>query len=201
MRTWGSRGGSRPLRVSLGSFTREFDLGMSQSEAFKRAYRDTIGLFATGVTVLLAQKDGLVLGMTANALASLSLEPVRLVVCPAKSAPFSGVLERGSVFTVNILGEHQQAHSELFANDQAPLDAGSRHADPEFELLEWAEAGGAPRLSDCVAALACRVEGLVDGGDHWIVVGDVTTLYRSHSDRAPLLYFAGSYGAPWLKDR
>lgn len=174
---------------------------LDQSEIFKRAYRDTIGLFTTGVTVLFAEQDGLVRGMTANALASLSLEPVRLIVCPAKSAPFSRVLERGSTFTINILGEHQQAHSELFAHNQAPLDAGSRHADPEFELLEWTEAGGAPRLSDCVAALACRVERLVDGGDHWIVIGDVTTVYRSQSARAPLLYFAGSYGAPWLKER
>ncbi len=158
-------------------------------------------MFTTGVAVLLAEQDGLVRGMTANALASLSLEPVRLVVCPAKCTPFAGVLDTGSRFTINILGEHQQAHSELFASNLAPLDAGSRHADPDFELIEWMEAGGAPRLSDCLAALACRVERLVDGGDHWIVIGDVTTLYRSQSDRAPLLYFGGAYGAPWLKDR
>ena len=91
---------------------------------------------------------------------------------------------------------YQPIHSQLFANAQSPLRAGSRHTDPDFELLAWAEADGIPRLSGCLAAIACRVEHLLDGGDHWIVIGDVTTMYRDESDRTPLLYFSGSYGAP-----
>ena len=77
---------------------------MSDKEEFQRNYRDVIGLFATGVTVLLTEKDGEVRGMTANAVTSLSLDPTLLIVCPSKASRFAQMLEVGASFSVNILG-------------------------------------------------------------------------------------------------
>ena len=80
-----------------------------------KAYRQTIGLFATGVTVLLAKRDDEVRGMTANAVASLSLEPTLVIVCPSKQAHMAEFLNLGNDFTINILSEEQEPLSNFFA--------------------------------------------------------------------------------------
>lgn len=152
-----------------------------------RAYRQTIGLFATGVTVLLAEREGEVHGMTANAVTSLSLEPTLVIVCPSKRANLADFLISGNHFTINILSEQQESLSNFFAN--------WRHEEPPpaYEFIPWAAAGEAPRLDGCLAALACRVAQVHDGGDHWIVVGQVLDLYRSEETHRPLLFFGGEY--------
>ena len=160
---------------------------MSDSELQYR-YRRTIGRFTTGVTVLLAEKDGVVRGMTANAVTSLSLDPMLLLVCPSKKARFTQLFEAGTPFTVNILGDHQEEVSNLFARTpEEDLPEGP------FSLEEWEPSGAAPRLADCIASLACRVHRMHDGGDHWIVVGEVIALDRVEGEVWPLLYFDGKY--------
>ena len=166
---------------------------MNDSEAFKRDYRNTIGLFPTGVTVLLKEQDGLVYGMTANAVTSLSLTPPLLIVCPAKEAPFSNFMRKGAEFTVNILCADQQAQSDFFAANQAPLEVCAKSSAPPFELLKWSEAGKTPRLADCIASIGCTVHEVLEGGDHWIVIGRVVALHRSDSNLWPLLFFDGVY--------
>ena len=74
-----------------------------------RLYRNTIGLFATGVTVVSTQVEGTVHGMTANAVTSLSLEPLLLLVAVAKQARLATLLPQASGFTVNILRAEQEA--------------------------------------------------------------------------------------------
>jgi flavin reductase (DIM6/NTAB) family NADH-FMN oxidoreductase RutF len=170
---------------------------MQSADSFQRQYRDTIGSFATGVTVLLIEREGIVVGMTANGITSLSLEPTQLLVCPGKQTRFAGFLGSDIDFTVNILGDHQEPHSNFFASGpEATFAVGSIHDDPPFELLPWPEAGRAPRLSGCIASVGCKVHAVHEGGDHWIVVGDVTGLHRSESVRWPLLYFEGQYHFP-----
>jgi len=157
---------------------------MSASEEFKREYRDTIGLFTTGVTVVLAVQDGEVRGMTANAVTSLSLEPTLLLFCPAKTASMAELCEVGRPFTVNILGSDQEATSNHYAGaDMAP----------SHDVVDWDEAGGVPRIEGCLAALACRIWKIYDGGDHWVVVGEVAALYRDPDAGEPLLFYSGAY--------
>ena len=152
-------------------------------EDFQRDYRNTIGLFATGVTVVLAAKEGDVRGMTANAVTSLSLDPTLLLFCPAKDARISSYCEIGSSFTVNILGAHQERISNHFAGDDT---------EPEPVFVEWDEAGDAPRIAGSLACIGCKTRAIHDGGDHWIVVGEVVALHQDSDPAEPLLFHAGS---------
>jgi flavin reductase (DIM6/NTAB) family NADH-FMN oxidoreductase RutF len=157
-----------------------------------REYRNTIGLFATGVTVLIIEQDGEFRCMTANAVSSLSLSPVQLLVCPSKNASFSEFLRKGAHFTVNVLGIHQEALSNYFAGSKTDANENEIYYDTLFS-----ESFLAPRLKDCIASFACKITQQFDGGDHWIVVGEVGELYRSESSNPePLLFFGGKYHYP-----
>ena len=165
---------------------------MSDKNEFHRHYRNVIGLFATGVTVLLTEKDGEVRGMTANAVTSLSLDPTLLIVCPSKASRFAQLLEVGAKFSVNILGDHQEQDSNFFAGTQE----GGLGKDDACGLETWQGSHAAPRLRDCIGAMACRVHQMHDGGDHWIVVGEVVDLYQNEVEPWPLLFFEGGYHQP-----
>ena len=158
---------------------------MMADEDFQKSYRNTIGLFATGVTVIVVAKDGEVRGMTANALTSVSLDPTLLLFCPAKDARIASYCEVGRSFTVNILGAHQEGIANHFAGADT---------DPEHEFIEWKEAGEAPRIAGSIACIGCKTHEIHDGGDHWIVVGEVVALHREDEGKEPLLFHAGSYG-------
>ncbi len=149
------------------------------------SYRKTIGLFATGVTVVAAESEGAVHGMTANAVASLSLDPILLLVCVAKKARMARTLEGSARFTINILAENQETASRHYA--------GQPTQDPELvpRFVDWE---GAPRLEGSLASLCCEKHDWIDGGDHWIVVGRVVAVHREESNDEPLLYFQGGYG-------
>ncbi len=169
-------------------------LQRDQSDIQKQ-YRQAIGLFATGVTVLIIEHDGEVHCMTANAVSSLSLEPVQLLVCPSKSAAFSKMLELGRAFTVNILGIHQEKISNYFAGDKQQLEISS----PLYDYL-FSPQFRCPRLRDCIASFACHISQIHDGGDHWIVVGRVREIYKNIQQLQPLLFFGGKYHYPSAKD-
>ncbi len=169
---------------------------MSSSQVSERDYRTTIGLFATGVTVLLAERNDVVHGMTCNAVTSLSLRPTQLIVCPSRDVPFAAYLDGAGHFTVNILSEQQERHSDFFAGERPDFPVDHRNDEPPFALVPWPKAGRAPRLSGCVASIGCRVHGRLDGGDHWIVVGDVVALHRGSPHLRPLLFFGGAYHHP-----
>jgi 3-hydroxy-9,10-secoandrosta-1,3,5(10)-triene-9,17-dione monooxygenase reductase component len=158
---------------------------VASSDFDARAFRHTVGNFATGVTVVAAEVDGSVRGMTANAFSSLSLDPPLVLFCCGKSAHMSQAIRAASRFSVNVLSETQQDISTYFAGgwkDTTP---------PPFQFLAW---HGAHRLDGCIASLGCSVETIIEGGDHWIVVGRVHALHRSDDGRAPLLFFRGRYG-------
>lgn len=165
---------------------------MTDKQAFHRHYRDVIGRFATGVSVLLTEQDGELRGMTANAVTSLSLEPTLLIVCPSKASRFAQLLAVGRRFSVNILGDHQEQDSNFFAaTREQGLDRNNACG-----IETWQADHATPRLRDCIGALACRVHQMHDGGDHWIVVGEVVDLYQGAADPWPLLFFEGGYHQP-----
>ena len=167
---------------------------MTEQQDFQSRYRKTIGLFATGVTVLLTEKDGELRGMTANAVTSLSLDPTLLIVCPSKRSRFAQLMEEGGVFTISILGDHQEDVSNHFAKTR---DNGLEGTEGEpYALTRWKDERLAPRLADCIGAIACEVYRIHDGGDHWIVVGEVTDLHDRDGELWPLLFFRGRYHHP-----
>ncbi len=149
-----------------------------------RAYRDTIGLYTTGVAVIAAHAGGEVHAMTANAVSSLSLEPLRLLFCPGKQARFAQLLAPGLAFSVNVLRADQQALSTYFAG-------GWKEAEPP--PFRFVPLGAAPCLEGSLAAIGCVAEQLIDGGDHWIVIGAVRDLHAGAGPRRPLLFFGGRY--------
>jgi flavin reductase (DIM6/NTAB) family NADH-FMN oxidoreductase RutF len=149
-----------------------------------RDYRNTIGHFATGVTIVTVQHGPNLHAMTANAVTSLSLDPALLILCVSRTAKMAAQLETGRLFCLNILREEQQALSSYFAGQRSAGEA------PDFDFEPWA---GTPRLSGCAAALACRVEEQMPGGDHWIVLGRVLAVHLGIEPRRPLLFYAGSY--------
>lgn len=154
-----------------------------------RAYRNTIGLFATGVTVITTAANGEVHGMTANAVASLSLDPMLLLVSVGKKAHMAGLLQTTSTFTVNILRADQESLSTFFAG------VWKEPTPPPFQFVAWDAQPqmGATRIADALAAIACVKQEILEGGDHWIVIGRVVALHQGELPRSPLLFYGGRY--------
>jgi len=147
-------------------------------------FRRTLGLFASGVTVIAADFAGLLHAMTANAVSSVSLEPPLVLFCPAKRSNFGAGLDRMRGFTINFLRADQEALATYFAGawrDRAP---------PPFRFVP---AQCAPRLEGALAAVGCEIHEIIEGGDHWIVIGRVVGLHRGIEPHRPLLHFKGRY--------
>ncbi|MBM4422244.1 MAG: flavin reductase family protein [Chloroflexi bacterium] len=150
-----------------------------------RAFRQTVGLFATGVTVVAAEREGDVHGMTANAVSSLSLDPMLVLVCVGKQALMASLLQETRGFSINILREDQESLSTYFAGGW------KEPTPPPFRFVPW---DGGPRLEGCAAAIGCERHQILEGGDHWIVIGRVVALHQGIEPRKPLLFYGGRYG-------
>lgn len=144
-------------------------------------YRKVIGHFATGVTVVTALHAGEPYGMTANAVASVSLDPTLLLVCFMDGSETGLAVKESGWFCVNILGADQEDLSNRFAQRAS-----------DFGGVEW-QAGemDVPVLAGGLGHVVCRVDRVVDGGDHDIVIGEVVACARNGGE--PLLFFAGGY--------
>lgn len=147
------------------------------------AFRRIMGLFATGVTVVAVDVPGGVHGMTANAVSSVSLDPMLVLVCVDRRARIHEQLAGGRVYSINILREDQEPLSRYFAGRWPQT------APPEFHFLRW-EHG--PLLVGALATLGCQMERLLEGGDHAIVLGRVTGLHQGETGR-PLIFSGGRY--------
>ena len=155
----------------------------SSAENDHRALRDTLGAFATGVTVVTAlDPDGRAIGLTVNSFNTVSLDPPLVLWSLSLASPSLEAFRQASHFAVNVLAADQQALSERFAR---------RNSD-KFADVDWREGlGGAPLLSGCCAVLECRNEVQHAGGDHLIFIGRVEGCSRQ--DKAPLLFHGGRY--------
>jgi flavin reductase (DIM6/NTAB) family NADH-FMN oxidoreductase RutF len=151
-----------------------------------RGFRDTVGLFATGVAIVTAEAQGEVHAMTVNAVASLSLDPLLMLFCPAKKSRFAQLLDQVRQFTLNLLREDQQALSSYFAGGWKASPA------PPFRFVP-SRAG--PRLEGSLASVGCELDRVADGGDHWIVTGRVISMHRGVPPHRPLVFFGGQYRA------
>lgn len=149
-----------------------------------KAYRHTIGLFATGVAVIAVETGAGVVGMTANAITSVSLDPLLLLVCVDHRARIHAHLVVGRAFSVNVLRDDQEVLSRYYAGGWRDRPA------PEHRFEAWA---GAPRLVGALAAVRCTVTRTLDGGDHTIVLGRVDDVYEDGAHANALLFFGGRY--------
>jgi flavin reductase len=150
-------------------------------------FRQAMGCFATGVTIVTVDLDRRVHGMTANALASVSLDPLLLLVCVDRNARIHAHLHAKKRFGVNILGENQRAISEYYARPESTHEHAEVEAGARFDHT----ALGTPILHGALAYLECRLNSTQDAGDHTIFVAEVEEVVVRKGD--PLLFFRGKY--------
>jgi len=148
-----------------------------------RDYRHALGAFLTGVTVVTTfDPQGTPRGFTANSFTSVSLDPPLVLVCLAKRAGSFSVFNDADGYAVNILSESQQAVSTVFATP----------TEDRFSGVEWRTGpAGYPVFESAAAWLDCRRHGLVDAGDHVIMIGRVIGYH--HTVQPPLGYSRGTY--------
>ena len=156
---------------------------MKDSAFDLRDYRQALGTFLTGVTVVTAFDDqNNPRGFTANSFTSVSLDPPLILVCMAKRAGSFPVFANADGYAINILAEDQIEIAALFAMP----------SDDRFSKVNWRPGpAGHPVFDDAAAWLDCRRHDVVDAGDHAIMIGHVVGY--SHSVLAPLGYSRGSY--------
>ncbi len=154
--------------------TRHFD---------SREFRNALGSFATGVTIITTRTEkGEPVGLTANSFNSVSLEPPLILWSLAKTSASVPIFEKTEHWNVHILAVDQEPLSNLFA---------SKGADKFTNLTLDEGVTEAPLIPGCTARLQCRSAFQYDGGDHIILVGEV--LNFDTSDRSPLAFLGGQY--------
>jgi 4-nitrophenol 2-monooxygenase / 4-nitrocatechol 4-monooxygenase, reductase component len=146
-------------------------------------FRNVIGHFATGVTVITAVDEERPYGTTASAVTSLSLEPPMMLVCLDRESQTGRAITVAGRFAVNILGEDQADLALRFATKAPDKFDGVATTTGVF---------GEPLLADALATLECRVVEQTQGGTHVVFFGEVEA--GSARDGAPLAYYRGQFG-------
>lgn len=163
-----------------------------EAAARARQFRDVLGLFCSGVTVVTSVSDGEPVGMTCQSFSSVSLEPPLVMFSPAKTSRAWPLMQRAGFFCVNIL-----------AADQSELSNGmATKGDEKFSGVAWRTAStGAPLLQGVLGYVDCTVHQVIEAGDHYVVIGRVKELgFGDGTDTSakvdPLLFFSGKYTQP-----
>jgi flavin reductase (DIM6/NTAB) family NADH-FMN oxidoreductase RutF len=146
-------------------------------------FREVFGRFGTGVAVITGAGPGGTGGMTANALCSLSLDPLLALVCFENQARTLTIVREARRFGVNVLGTAQEHLAGVFASKL-----------PESEKLEGVDhrlVDGVPVIEGSLAWATCELRELIGGGDHTIAIGEVQTM--GLGDGEPLLWYGGEY--------
>jgi 3-hydroxy-9,10-secoandrosta-1,3,5(10)-triene-9,17-dione monooxygenase reductase component len=154
-------------------------------------FRDVMGRFVTGVAVITAEADEGHVGLTANSLTSVSLDPPRVLFCVGHRSRTGEQIRAAGAFAVNILAHEQQPVCRRFAG---PCEHRFR-GDATIT-----RATGAPVLDEALAYVDCRIVDVFDGGDHAIVLGEVAEAGVLR-DAEPLTFFRGSYTPPARGER
>jgi len=150
-------------------------------------FRKAMGAFATGVTIITVDLDDEVHGMTANAFASVSLDPTLVLVCVDHSTRTHAHLHAKKRFGVNVLAAGQRAISEYYARPERTHDNAEAEAGARFERTSH----GTPILHGSLAYLECRLHSAQAAGDHTIFIAEVEDVVVREGD--PLLFFRGRY--------
>jgi flavin reductase (DIM6/NTAB) family NADH-FMN oxidoreductase RutF len=148
------------------------------------AYRDAVSRFLSGVTVITTCHGGEMQGITATAVASVTLQPPTLLVCLNRQSASCRTLIDSSLFAVNILQATQQELAQRFATKQPDKFAG---------VATTTGLSGVPLLTGALAHLECRVSAQNDVGTHRIFFGEVLNV--AVAEGTPLGYFRGKFTA------
>ena len=146
-------------------------------------FREVLGHFATGVTVVTAMEDGEPVGFTCQAFTSLSLTPPMVALAPAKSSTSWPRIAKAGAFCVNILADTQEALCRAFA-----VSGGDKFAGVEWHV----GSAGTPVLGGALAWVECGLETIHDAGDHELVVGRVRDLGVGRG--SPLVFYRAGFG-------
>jgi len=147
-------------------------------------FRQVLGHFCTGVTVITAVDEGEPVGFSCQAFAALSLDPPLVVFCPAKTSSTWPRIARAKQFAVNVLTRDQHDLATKFG----------RSAPDKFDGIGWQPDGaGSPVIDGVLTWAGCEVESVHEGGDHSVVIGRVRELGECGSER-PLLFYRGRFG-------
>lgn len=162
-------------------------MGFPRQEFTGRDFRNTLGAFATGVTVITTRGIDASHGMTATAFSSVSLDPPLVLTCVGHTTEASDLIERNGVFAVNILRSDQEAISNYFASKDRP-----RGRDAFREISHRKLATGCPIIDGVVGYLDCALHSSYDAGDHRVFIGEVLAL-EVDGEAEPLIFHGGGY--------
>ena len=161
----------------------------SDKKLSSEEFRDVIGSFASGVTVVTTSVDGKPQGTTASAVSSLSLDPPMLLICMNVESATGKAIKQSGAFAVNILGEDHHHHAQRFASK----------GEDKFDGVEIDfGAHGQPLIVDALAHLVCDVTEQVTAGTHIVFIAEVHE--ATARPGAPLAYFRGQCGRLTMAD-
>ncbi len=152
------------------------------------ALRGAMRLLPTGVTVVTSGREERAEGMTANALISVSLNPLLFLVSVHKDARLNPRIKEEGYFAVNILAEDQEGLSRLFASPER-----SSGLQAIRSLGGGYGSTGAPLAAGALAVIECELEEVYAGGDHDLFMGRVVAIRMGDTRRGPLVYHEGGY--------
>lgn len=145
-------------------------------------FRQAMGHFASGVTVVTTAHNGHLYGMTISSFASVSLKPALVLICVEKNLSTHTAIAEAGQFAINILEQNQEHLSRRFATRN----------DDKFMGVAWHTSQlGMPVLEGTLAAIECQLHDTFPGGDHSIFVGEVMDVEIYHG--LPLLYYRRGY--------
>ena len=162
-------------------------LQMTPIESFEpgvdtqRQFRNALGRFASGVTIVTARTDDGIIGMTANSFSSVSMEPPLVLWCPAKTSSRYHFFEKATHFAIHVLSADQEHIAMEFARSGKAFDG----------LAVDTNEHGVPVFGDCLARFECETHQLHDAGDHAIMVGRVRS--AAFREGAPLIFTQGRF--------
>jgi len=146
-------------------------------------FREVLGHFATGITIVTASEDEGPVGFSCQSFAALSLDPPMVILAPAKSSTSWPRIARAGAFCVNILSDAQEDICRAFA-----VSGGDK-----FVGVDWTPGvTGAPRITGSLAIVECTLGTIHDGGDHELVTGHVVALETGEG--SPLLFYRSAFG-------
>jgi flavin reductase (DIM6/NTAB) family NADH-FMN oxidoreductase RutF len=164
----------------------QHDRGLPQSPLDGRALRTVCGNFATGVTVITTGGAQNGAATTVNSFTSVSLEPPLVLFCLHRQSRLRPALQESGGFVVNFLTHNQENLAWKFSG---------RGSARLAEVPHHRSASGLPVLSEALAFLECRLADEYDGGDHAILLGEVTGLGTSTEETDPLVFYRGAMRA------
>ncbi|WAA10947.1 flavin reductase family protein [Fervidibacillus albus] len=147
-----------------------------------KQFRQAMGKFATGVTVITTTDGKQIHGMTANAFMSVSLDPMLVVVSVNNRAQMFEMIQRTKTYAISILSEKQANISMHFAKQR------------ELPSVEFEQLNGLPVIKNALAFVTCELANAYEAGDHTLFLGRVTAIQINDQKEKPLTYFAGEYG-------